>query len=410
MANKKLAFVFKQALDPSAGGVQRTTWQLGHWFGKNGWDVAYLSFSAAGHREPELGRLVFPGKTIECDRFGRDSAEVKNFLEESISQIRPGIVINQTGVPVEPARSLDQIGRQVEYQVITAFRNNPAQIRENQADILRHLFRKNKHLLALIDRPVGWRLLLMLHRIRNRSRFQEALARCDRFVLLSPTFLSELEWYVSPLPATKVATIPNAFAIPEGSFDIDKKSNHLLFVGRIEQAQKNVFALVDIWERISDALPDWELHIVGDGPDKQDLERKFKDRGLNRVKFHGKQKPFPFYAKAKIFCMVSRFEGFGNTLIEAQMHGVVPIAFDSYSALTWILNDDKDALVVPAFDVDAYAAEVVNLASDTGWLERLSKAAKQNAQRFSEDTVGAQWLELFDEITFDDDNPERSTL
>ena len=393
LQNPSIAFVFYPSFDPIAGGVQRTTWQLGRYFAQNGWDVVFISLALDGHKIPSAGRLHYPLKDVQAD-----SSVLKCFLKELLHRSQPDVVINQTELRSEPDRVLWELREAgLSYKIITCFHNNLSLFRDNHRYLVRNMLRKKWLRLFFIDHPLGWKVLLLWHRIKNMRLFHFALSRCDRFVLLSPTFISELRWYVPDMDESKIVIIPNGFHMPEiNVFPLKRK--HFLFVGRLEQAQKNIFILPIIWQKVQLRLPEWELHIVGDGPDRTELESKIEKLSLKRIYLHGKMDPTDYYCDAKIFLMLSFFEGFGLTLIEAQMHGVVPVAFQSYSAVTWILNDGIDAVLVPPFDLDDYVDALVGLATDDDRWGCMSAAAVSNSQRFSEKVVGDIWCNVFSDI------------
>jgi glycosyltransferase involved in cell wall biosynthesis len=381
------------SLDPIAGGVQRTTWQLGHYFAQQGWEVLFISLALDGHKTPLAGSLHFPSEDINGD-----SRLLKRFLASTFQNQPPDVVINHTELLSVSDKVLFEL-RQTEfsYRIVSCFRNNPSMFKDNHRSLVRHLLRNKRWFLFLIDHPLGWRIVLLWHRLKNRHVFYQVLSRCDRYMLLSPTFISELRWYVPGLDQSKIVIIPNAFQMPDISV-LPTKRKHLLFVGRLEQAQKNILMLPNIWQKVQHRLPEWELHIVGDGPDRAELESKIEKVSLERIYLHGKMDPTDHYRAAKVFLMVSFFEGFGNTLIEAQMHGVVPVAFRSYSAVEWMLNDGVDAVLVPPFDVDRYANALVQLATDEDRWTCMSAAAVSNAQRFSEKVVGDIWFKVLSDV------------
>ena len=391
--NPTIAFVFPQPLDPVAGGVQRTTWQLGHYFASQGWRVVFISLAMDGHKPPLVGSLHYPAEDVFADR-----KALKHFLGEKLGNSMPDVVINQTGLNSEPDRTLFELRKAgLSYKIICCFRNNPALFLVNHRYLVRHLLGKESWLLFFIDHPLGWKVLMLWHRLKNMRSFRLALFWSDRFMLLSPTFISELQWYVPDLDESKIVIIPNGFHLPDIT-GLPPKRKRFLFVGRLQQAQKNILILPVIWAKVLHQLPEWELYIVGDGPDRAELESKIEEMSLERIYLHGKMDPTENYRAAKVFLMVSFFEGFGNTLIEAQMQGVVPVAFRSYSAIDWMLNDGVDAVLVPSFDVDRYAAALVQLATDEDRWASMSAAALSNAQRFSEKAVGDIWQTVLSEV------------
>lgn len=81
--------------------------------------------------------------------------------------------------------------------------------------------------------------------------------------------------------------------------------------------QKGHLQFLDIISQIDDI--DWQWHLVGDGPEKENIMKKINDLGLNeKVILHGKQvNTLTFYQQADLFILPSLWEGFGLVLLEA---------------------------------------------------------------------------------------------
>jgi glycosyltransferase involved in cell wall biosynthesis len=196
---------------------------------------------------------------------------------------------------------------------------------------------------------------------------------------------------LSDLPADRVSYIANPVADIE-EVTREHRQPLLLHVGGIRIPQKRSDLLLPVWKRVCHELPDWHFRINGDGDYWQTLKEQIATQNIPRVDLPPKCDPFPDYRRASIFIMTSAFEGLPNVLIEAQSRGVVPIVYDSYPALRWIVNDGVDAVLVPPFDDAAMAKAIVELARDDERRARMSKAALKNAERFTMDRIGAEWL------------------
>ncbi|WP_373834729.1 glycosyltransferase, partial [Bacteroides heparinolyticus] len=90
---------------------------------------------------------------------------------------------------------------------------------------------------------------------------------------LSLRFIPDLKQICSK-NLERVIAVPNPNTYPVQKETGYFKKKQLLYVGRIEWYQKRVERLIDIWKRVYRKFPDWELVIVGDGPVREDLERK----------------------------------------------------------------------------------------------------------------------------------------
>ena len=96
-----------------------------------------------------------------------------------------------------------------------------------------------------------------------------------------------------------------------------KKKNHLLFVfvGRLDDASKKVLRQIHLVKEI----PNTELWIIGDGPDKNKYEEEVSKLKLeDKITFFGrKTNPYPYMREADYIILTSDYEGFPVTYLEA---------------------------------------------------------------------------------------------
>lgn len=218
----------------------------------------------------------------------------------------------------------------------------------------------------------------------------------DKTIMLSKSFINDFIHYYPSANREKLTAIPNPNTYD--SCPTTKAEKRVLFVGRIVNKTKGVDKLLRIWSMIEEKHPEWILDIVGDGPDKGAMEEFTKKLGLNRVIFHGYNKPDMFYQRASIFCMTSIFEGFGMVLTEAMQHGVIPMAFDSYTAVRDIIDDGQSGFIVNPFDEKEYSEKLDWLMSDSKKMSEMSTEAIKKSHQFSKEAVLRQWRELLDSI------------
>ena len=120
---------------------------------------------------------------------------------------------------------------------------------------------------------------------------------------------------------------------------------------------------------------------------------------LDRVYFVGHQNPEPYYKSAKIFCMTSSYEGLPLVISEAQNFNVIPILFNSFPSANDIIKNNVNGILIKPFDEKSYIENLENLMLN---YEEKSKKfnleLQNNVNRFSIDTIGDQWLNLFRKI------------
>ena len=177
------------------------------------------------------------------------------------------------------------------------------------------------------------------------------------------------------------------------------KKNMILFSGRLENVSKRIDRLLRIWGKVQDQLADWELVIVGDGPNRKDLENQAIEEGLKRVRFEGRHADVsPFYREASILCLTSQTEGWGLCLTEAQANGVIPIAFGCTDGVKTILSPSgKNGFIVPPFDEDRFARTLLKVAHMP---EEDKLALRRNcvekSLEYSPEVIAGKWRTIFD--------------
>lgn len=216
------------------------------------------------------------------------------------------------------------------------------------------------------------------------------------------------EWLRQYTSARRVMIIPNAVpwplpsqppvVIPQSLFPDSRKI--VLGVGRLAP-QKGFELLLKSFARISNDRPDWDLAILGEGPERQSLEALARSLGISeRVYLPGRVgNVSDWYSRAQLYVMSSRFEGFPNTLTEALAAGCPAVSFDCDTGPRDIIRNEIDGLLVPPGDVHALAAAMIRLMDDEDLRKQFASRAVEARERFSIKTIGAMWDELFDEVT-----------
>lgn len=388
--NLKVLFTLTPAFNPNAGGVQRTTWKLGKYFAEQGLEVHYYSLAHKGHTDVYYGKLFSAPKSG-----GSGNAANIQDLKYQLEQIKPDVVINQMPYYKALRLCLYHNKSKIGYLLLGCLRNSLFNFKSNARDRMRQMLPKLA--LAVMDNAVGEAVVQKRHWYTHSRDLKAILDEHDYFVLLAPPNREELHYFVGDYKREKVITIPNS--IPQVADQLPVKEKTILHVGRLNVQQKRSDLLLDFWAHTCQHLPDWKFLIVGDGPYMQQLRKELKQRNLPRVQLEGYQKPQPYYKKAAIFMMPSAYEGFPNTLLEAQSYGCAPLIFDSYAALSWIVEDGRDACLIQAFDTAVMAERAIALAKSDEKLKSMQQAALENARRFTIDQVGKIWLDFFAEKT-----------
>ncbi len=175
----------------------------------------------------------------------------------------------------------------------------------------------------------------------------------------------------------------------------DQTAKVIVAAGRLTR-QKGFDLLIPAFARVAAEHPDWELRIFGDGAQQPLLQRQIDDLGLSgSVRLMGRTASMAEeMARASIYALSSRFEGFGMVIIEAMSVGLPVVSFDCPRGPSDIITPGSDGLLVPAEDVDALAEGLATLIRDPELRRSMSVTARRTAQNYSMDELGALWKEL----------------
>lgn len=207
------------------------------------------------------------------------------------------------------------------------------------------------------------------------------------------------------IPKAKFTVIPNAVHWPidehEPVIQMPKMKGRkwLLAVGRL-QPVKGFDLLIESFSKFADAYPDWDLLILGEGPERDNLACQIEQVGLQqRVLLVGRVGNMQWwYGKGDMFILSSRSEGLSNSLQEAMSCGLPCVAFDCDVGPRELIRHGIDGcLVQPAGSVEALTEGIVSLINDPERINNYSKRAVDMRDRYSMRRISGMWNELFQE-------------
>lgn len=228
-------------------------------------------------------------------------------------------------------------------------------------------------------------------------RKQMLLEHSSRYLLLSEAYIPEFCTLLGSKNDGKVAYINNPVLLPPIHLDqLKNKENTLLYVGRLV-VEKGVDKMLSMWRKISNELhSDWQFIIVGDGPERKRLERLSITLQLKNIRFEGFRDPRPYYERAKLFIMMSNYEGWPLTLCEAMSQGIVPIVLNSFSAAQDIIKDEINGFLVPNEQVGC--RRLLQLMHNPQQLVDMSMQAVTYTKKYSIEEIISQWECLLNDL------------
>lgn len=178
----------------------------------------------------------------------------------------------------------------------------------------------------------------------------------------------------------------------------NQRSNVIAMVCRFNP-EKHIDAMLRIWSKVHVSLPGWELHIIGDGEQRQSLKDLSDRLGISdSIKFMGFRSDIPTQlSDCKLLASTSKFEGMPLNIIEAMMAGVVPISYRTPYGPSDIIEDGISGILVDYLDEDQFAHRLVD-AIKNGNLPCMSQNAYRRAQLFQLDNIISQWMAKYNQL------------
>ena len=175
----------------------------------------------------------------------------------------------------------------------------------------------------------------------------------------------------------------------------DRPAPRLIAVGRLK-APKDFLTLI----RALTALPDvpFEVLIVGDGPDREDLETEIRGLGLeSRVRLAGERSDVAeLLAGSDVFVLSSRSEGLPVSVLEA-MAAELPVVASDVGGVSELVVDGETGMLVPPDNETALAAALGRLVENRELRKTLGAAGRARAgELFDLDAFRRAHVELYD--------------
>lgn len=227
-----------------------------------------------------------------------------------------------------------------------------------------------------------------------RPAFRRVIGASAAVTAVSHWLADEVETLV---PGSRPTVAPMPVATELFHAGGARHPGRLLFVGRLT-VQKGVAHLL---RALAGYLPAATLDVIGDGPEREALERQAGELGVShRVRWLGAL-PQPeladHYRSAAAVVVPSHEEGLGLVAVEAMLSETPVVAFDS-GGLRDVIQNGRTGILVPANDSDALGAALASLLTDAAASHRaaLGEAARLYALgSFAPESVARRYATLY---------------
>jgi glycosyltransferase involved in cell wall biosynthesis len=174
----------------------------------------------------------------------------------------------------------------------------------------------------------------------------------------------------------------------------------VIAAGRLTR-QKAFDRLIDAWADVAPRHPDWQLRIFGEGPRRATLQRRIERHGIaGSAHLMGfTDRLHDELARASLYVMTSRVEGFPMVLLEAMGVGLPVVSVDCYTGPSDIVTDGVDGRIVPEEDRPALVEAMSELMGDDARRKAFGVRALEAAGRYELGDITARWEERLAELS-----------
>lgn len=199
----------------------------------------------------------------------------------------------------------------------------------------------------------------------------------------------------------QVNYLPNAIDLKSFTLNSsNRKKRSLLWIRGFHDIYNPELA-IEVVKVLEKEFPDISLTMIGKDQGRlADCKKlitnyKLTDR-IDILGFIPHQDLPQYYQTHEVFLTTTRFESFGNSLMEAGSSGI-PSVCVPVGEIPYLWEHTRNILFAER-DVQDFSNKVSSLFLDSDLRESLAKQAKQNTEKFSWDLVLVQWKKLINEL------------
>jgi glycosyltransferase involved in cell wall biosynthesis len=220
--------------------------------------------------------------------------------------------------------------------------------------------------------------------VRVLKALRSASLSRARTILAPSEYLAEIAggW---GLGAGHVHVLTNPAPPPRDVEAEELPAGTFVFVGRLTRAKDLGTAIAAVAQ-----VPAARLVLVGDGPDRAELERLAAGSdAAGRIEFRGslpRDEALRVVAGAEAGLLSSAWENLPHSAVEALSVGV-PVVATSVGGVPEVVHDEENGLLVRPGRPDELAVALRRMLEEPGLRDRLAAAAKPSVEAISSDAI-----------------------
>lgn len=185
------------------------------------------------------------------------------------------------------------------------------------------------------------------------------------------------------------------------------KSKKIISIGRLSK-EKGFYDLVQVFALVNKKHPEWELHIIGDGKEKEKIINEVQKHNIkDKVIMYGYQNEYnlkKILRNSSIYVMTSFEESFGLVLLEAASYGIPAVVFDSAIGAQEIIIHEENGYFVANRNKEEMANKIIYLIEHYEIRKELGQKSREMSFNYSVESVKKQWFNFLDKILVGEDS------
>ena len=205
--------------------------------------------------------------------------------------------------------------------------------------------------------------------------------------------------------AKNIDIIPNGINLSDFRNNLDcsfeRAANHKIICVAYLFPKKGIKYLLRAMPCILERFSDAKLVLVGDGPERKNLEQAADNLGIKKyIEFKEKlnfEQTKQELLSAEVFVLPSVFEGQGIVILEAQA-SLVPVVASNIGGIPDIVKNNKTGILVEPKNPKLISDAVIKLFSDKDFAEYLADNAFQKLQKYDWKIISKKVNNLYKEL------------
>lgn len=315
-------------------------------------------------------------------------------LRDDISYPYSGTLIN-LGVNVSNFKIVKQVQKffrlkkhikQLNSDYVIDFRTRSRIIMEG----LLHLFvwESKKMIFTVHNYHIDWHL--------PKGRFFVEYYKKGKVVAVSKSIKKLLEDSYGFNNVTFIPNVVNEAHIKSLAIRKEINNNYIIAIARLLNDVKQLDKLILTYSKTSLAKQGVKLYILGDGPDKENLNSLINKLQLKEhVKLLGfVENPYPYIKQAMFKVLCSKVEGLPMVILEALTLNTPVISFNCNSGPSEMIDHNVNGILVQDQDFDKLKKAIEYLANNEVVLNSFKQNTSANLEFYSEENHYKKWKTL----------------